>query len=491
MKGNPVVVKGFDGHYPDTRDGQIPENGFASLENILVTTGGTLKPRPGISTIGSVGFRLGDIKGIYTLSNGTRKWIIDEFNGAALGVTELAEDGDSSTTIINGTACGLFLQWQDIGFIFSEDPSVNLKTWDGSLSTPAIDVQGNVGLVHKSRMFVVNNSSGGLDNTVVRYSEIFDLEAPDTVAGWPANNTINISADDGDYVSAMALLNDTLIVFKRFSTWAVYVEGLPPWTVRNLHPNIGCVGRDTAIVIGGLLYFRAANGVYRTDGTTFELLSGPIKEYLDDDLGMASNECNSRSAVWWGDYYLLNDWRSGRTDTFLEAYNIDNGAWSRLVFDEAGSVQKLRWFQDREATPPKLFTMEYVTGSDTGNLQEFSELNDYTDVGTAVTYEIVSKMYDFDKPSDWKLVREIDFEVAIENPFGSFSMSVDVVSERATTAVQNKTVEGQQRSVVRARGPMRCRAVRYTATFQLANDEVEINQVVFDVQVIGAVGVAH
>lgn len=490
MLGNTVVIKQFDGHYLDKRDGEIPENGFSRLENVLVTSQGTIKPRPGLTTIGSAGVRLGELRGYWTLSNGSRFLIVDEFNGAALGVTQLSEDGDTATTMFNGTNCSLLLQWNDLAFIFSPLSVANIRTWNGAVGTnTGISVGGTVGLIHKSRMFVTDNTSGGLTNTVVRYSEIFDLDAPNTVGGWPSGNTINIAAEDGDFITAMAVLNDTLIVFKRFSTWAVYVEGLPPWTVRNVHPTIGCIGRDTAIVIGGLLYFRAATGVYRTDGTTFELLSAPIKEFLDDDIGMFNNECNSRSAVWWGDYYLLNDYDIGRNETWWEAYNLENGAWSRLIFTDNG--QKLRALVDRETTPPTVVVLESVTGSDTGNLQVFTETNDFEDdTGNSIPCVVASKMYDFDKPSDWKLVREIDVELAIESPFNSVTGTMDIVSERATLASQVKTIEGQQRSLFRFRGPMRCRAMRYTFSFEPVED-LEINQIVFDVGVAGRVGVGH
>ncbi len=486
MRGNPVVVKGFDGHYPQKRDGQIPENGFSSLENVLVTSQGTLKPRPGLSTIGSANFRVGDLKGWWTKSDGTRKLIVDEFIGGNLGVTQLTADGDTAVTILNGQACDLLLQWNDLAFIFSNG---DIQTWNGAAATDTnIAVHATLGTVFKSRMFVCDNGVGTVDNSILRYSEIFDSDAPNTSGGWPSQNTINIASEDGDIITAVAILNDTLIVFKRFSTWAVYVEGLPPWTVRQLHPNIGCIGRDTAIVIGGLLYFRAANGVYRTDGTTFELLSAPIKEFLDDDPGMVYNECNARSAVWWGDYYLLNDYANGRTETWWECYNLENGAWSRLVFSDG--IQKHRAIIDRETSPPTILVLEGDSSADTGNLQSFSELNDFEDNGAPFTCTIASKMYDFDKPSEWKMVRELDFELSLITPFDTFSASCDVVSERATTATQTKSIEGQHRSLLRFRGPMRCRAMRYTLEFEPVADS-EINQVVFDILVAGRVGVGH
>lgn len=488
MLGNPIILKQFEGHYPLKLDGQIPENGFQSLENFLVTSRGTLRARPGLTTIGSAGFQLGEIRGIWTQSDGTRFLIIDEFNSSALGVTQLSMDGDTATTISNGTICSLLLQWNDEAYIFAQVTA--LKTWDGTTATTTpVTVTANVGTVFKSRMFVANNSSGSLANTQVRYSEIFDLDAPDTTDGWPSLNTIDINSQDGDFITAMAVLNDTLIVFKRFSTWAVYVEGLPPWTVRNLHPNIGCIGRDTVQVIGGLLYFRAATGVYRTDGTTFELLSDPIKELLDDEPGMIYNECNARSGVWWGEYYLLNDMNSdvSSTATHWEAYNLETGAWSRLVFD---GPQMSRAILDVESSPPKLLVMEKATATNTGNLREFVETNDYEDDGANIQCEAVSKMYDFDKPADWKLVREIDVAVSLESPFNTQTASMTTTNEYDAQTVQVKTLNAEQRSLFRFRGPMRCRAAGYTLLIEPAGG-IEIDQIIFDTQVVGRVGLGH
>jgi hypothetical protein len=488
MQGNPVVVKGLDGHYLDKRDGQIPENGFTLLENVYVTSAGTIKARPGLSTIGAANFRVGQLLGYWTKSDGTRRFIVNQFNGGALGVSILTEDGDTGTEIISGTSGELLLQWDDLAFIFGTG-STTIRTWDGAAAVnTTIDVQATVGITHKSRMFVVDNGVGDVNNSIIRYSEIFDLDAPNTTAGWPANNTLNIASEDGDIITAMAILNDTIIVFKRFSTWQVFVEGVPPWTVRNLHPTIGCIGRDTAIVIGGLLYFRAANGVYRTDGTTFELLSGPIKESLDDSPGMVYNECNQRSAVWWGDYYLLNDYTNGRSETWWECYNIENGAWSRFVFT---GIQKFRAILDRETSPPTIYVLEADSAADTGNLQVFVETNDLDDAGVDIDCKIHSKMYDFDKPSEWKLLREVDFEFAAISPYSSQGFSFDVFNERQTgPSTQTDTLDWEQRSLARFRGPMRCRAARYELEFNPVQD-MELNQVVFDLGVVGRVGEAR
>lgn len=488
MRGNPVVIKDFQGHFPTANDavndGAIPDNAFKDITNFFVTRYGTLKSRFGIRRESDgVNYVSPTIKGQWKTAAGLNKLIVTD---TTFGSSVLNTDGSSRATL-GAFATALLLQANNKAFLF-HGVGDNLRTWDGTtLVSTAVDVQGTVGLVHKFRMFVCNNTASGTPSSQLSYSEVFDLEAPDTALGWPGN-TIDISSADADFITAVIVMNDVLFVFKRFSTWAVYVEGSPPWTVRNLHPSIGCVGRDTVVAIGGLIYFRSATGIFRTDGTTFELISGPVEEIFDNQPSFTVSNVNQRSAAWFGDYYIIQD---GYNNTW-HVYNIENGAWSR--FETAmGNVSRIVLLPD--FSPARLMTMNFQGGSD--RLLKFEEANGYGDATgtTSVTGRIYTKHYDFDQPSMNKLFREFDLEMSVPSE-GSVTLSGTPYTENNSISpgagVQLKTLNTSTiRRLFRFRGPMRCRTSKLEFDFTVMDREIEINQLIFDVGVMGRVGNAR
>lgn len=485
MKGNPIAIKNFEGHYPtntDTvNDGAIPDNGFKLIRNFFATRYGTFRARWGFrNETGTDTYNTGNIVGHWKTAAGISKLII---NDVTYGTSVVELDGTARATL-GAFDTHLLLQWNNLAFMFNDTAAQNIRTWDGAaLVVTAVNQQATVGVVHKSRMFVCNNLASGTPRSQLSYSEIFDANAPNIAAGWPGN-TVDVQSTDADFITAVVVMNDVLFVFKRFSTWALYVEGTPPWTLRNLHPSIGCVGRDTVVTIGGLIYFRSANGVYRTDGTTFELISGPVKEVFDNQPSFAVATCNQRSAAWHGDYYIIND---GYLAQF-QVYNIENGAW--CSFDTSlGSFS--RFINIPDYSPPRLMT---IVTSSSGRLIKFEETNGYGDGSgsTAVIGIVTTKNYDFDQPSQYKLVREVDLEMNVTDE-GSVDMYATMFNEYNTNlGSQNKVLATSTvRRLFRFRGPMRCRTVQTQFLWLALDRQIEINQIVFDVAPVGRVGNAR
>jgi hypothetical protein len=479
MRGEPVVLKEFDGHYPQTADGRIPDNGFRNLQNMLVTNKGTLRTRVGFRReTGTTTYDSGTMLGLWTTAAGIYRLVATHASGVSL-FDSAAGDIDTPTAI----EAQLLLQFSDKAYLFRE-VTTNIRTWDDTtLTTTSVAVNANVGIVHKHRMFVANNASSGVSRSQLRYSEIMDAVSPDTVGGWPSTNTIDIGSEDADFITAVALLNDTLFVFKRFSTWVVYVEGDPSWTVRQVHPTLGCVGRDTVVSIGGLLYFRSATGVYRTDGTTFELISLPVKEVFDAQPPFSYLFCNNRSAVWHGEYYIIND---GFT-TGWQVYNIETGAWSNFL----ATISHSRLISLEDFSPPRTMFLEY---SSTGRVNKYEELNGYGDLdgSTAVNGVLDAKEYDLDASANYKQVREVNVEIS-QVSSASYGVTFSQFNENGSQLVYGnsfQTVDGVNRKLYRYRGIGKCRIWSFLMLVPCTHD-VEINQILIDVKPVGRVGVAN
>ena len=490
MRGNVITLRDFKGERPETGAGQIEDTEFRSIINFMVTNKGTLKSRRGVRhESGNLAVRQGSIIGLWLTAASVERLVIN----SPISGTHFADAAGANVTNPSAIESHLILNQNNLAYLF-RDTTTNIRTYDGTtLTTTGVSgVQANLGLVFKSRMFVGNNSASGTPRSQLRYSDIFDLNAPNTVGGWPSLNTLDFQSTDGDFITAVAVLNDVLIVFKRFSTWAVYVEGSPPWTIRNVHPSIGCIGRDTAVVIGGLLYFRSAVGVYRTDGTTFERISDPVKEFFDAQPPMTPAACNLRNAVWWGDYYILNDPNTATAENSTwHVYNIENGAWTTFFIE---SSQIYRLFLYPSYSPPRISAVEYIPGAATGKMLKFEELNLHGDGDGSVDLDcsISSKEYVFDKPADYKLIRELAVEVdKITSPSSSITMRCVVSNEVASLATQVKTLNTDRATIFRFRGPMRCRVMDFSLTLDDITTDVEISAISFDMGLVGRVGNAH
>lgn len=480
MRGNVVTVKEFDGVYTDY-SGQVPENGFQRLTNMEVTNKGTLACRRGLAYrgtyvvdpgVGIIGRHRTVLHNNLLVNSAAGIRVINVETGTWLG-TKPTSSGN------------VVLQRSGNAYIFSSGS--NVITYNGTTftSTP-VTVRGSLGVVHKNRMFVCENN-GGTATSTLYYSKVFADAEPNLAASWPANQNIQVAGDDGDFITSVVVLNDTLIIFKKFSTWALYFDTNPvDGVVRQLHPTIGCIGKDTTVVIGGLLYFLSAQGVFRTDGTTFELISLPVSEWFESLTTYTAATCNRRSAIEYDGKYIL---QVDSATTALQVYNIEVGAWSEWVFP--ASFGKIVSFPD--STPTEWGTFYHtasryaVYSKNTGVLDEDSA----TSFGSAIR----TKHTNFDKPELYKSVKEIALDISMEYGVGvSPTISAYMNSWKDFSSVGTNylsTVTNNfERKLLRFTGPGKCREVRLEFFITPAN-YFEINSISYDIRTRERVERAH
>jgi hypothetical protein len=371
------------------------------------------------------------------------------------------------------------LQYNNLAYLFST--TANLQTFSGALVGTAVAYKATVGLVHKTRMFICDNTAAAVSRSQVRYSDLFALNSPDTVGGWPANNFGDFQSSDGDFITAMAILNDIIIVFKRYSTWAYYVDGEPPWTIRNIHPSIGCIGRDTAVVIGGLLYFVSAQGVYRTDGTTMELLSANVEDDWDVVSSADAVTTNMSSAVEYDGKYIINI----ANNNSLAVYNIETGAWS--TWNMPSDLSRL--FSLPDLTPWEIRAWYYGTSQKCAQYSELTTLVDKD--STAYDATISTKFTNFDKPELYKRIKEVAFDISTETS-GSMSGAVVYTKDNASVvSTGTKTITATyRRRLLRFPGPGMCRFLQTSLVIPVTKS-FELNSISYDIATRERVGRAR
>jgi len=132
---------------------------------------------------------------------------------------------------------------------------------------------------YKGRQWIINSDGQDGEESKVHFSAVEDFItwAPNVNAG-----TISISPGDGQRNISMQVYNDDLYIFKDQSIWKLNASSVDQTTYspQLVHASVGCIGRGSIQVIDGFMYFVSQDGVYRTDGTTFERISDKLNANL-------------------------------------------------------------------------------------------------------------------------------------------------------------------------------------------------------------------
>jgi len=474
VRGSSVQIKEFGGANTDM-SGQIPDNGFQHVYNMWNTLGKTLRAREGIQQWGNYGINNASLVGRWRTSTAIDRWLAS----TTAATYEMSKIG-AAGSLISAFPTHLQLQWNDLAFLFREDTTA-IRTWDGAAIVATLQPYfANVGTVFQGRMFICSNKAAGAAKSQLRFSAVMDSFAPNVAAGWNTANdagVLSIETSDADWITAVAVMNDTLYVFKSFSTWVVYTNNSvsTSWTVRQIHPSVGCIGRDTPVVIGGLLYFLSAQGVYRTDGTTFERISDPISSRFENLDATTYVSTNARSAVWYQNLYIMNNNHTGGE---LDVYNIDNGSWTQ--WNTENPLSRIIGVPD--GTPPYFVGMYNETG---GVLARFINSNTYKDYDGTVDYtcSFLTKYFDFDKPDVIKYIPEVNFDMSSQTGITQSVTCTMFVDGNVTAggSFQAQT-NNSARRLYRFTGPKRCRILACSAQFVPAGD-IELNSINFVIDI--------
>jgi len=152
------------------------------------------------------------------------------------------------------------------------------KIWeyDGTTSTVLTNSPPHTGagIVFKDRLWAADGFDLAATDSKVYFSEPGDVtEWVDPISG--SANSLDVQAGDGDKITKFAIINDVLYIFKRFSTWALYVQGDTPddWVLRNISPALGCIGVHGAVEFEDIVYLITNQGFFKFNGVSFTCIS--------------------------------------------------------------------------------------------------------------------------------------------------------------------------------------------------------------------------
>ena len=307
------------------------------------------------------------------------------------------------------------------------------RYWQGDVGTPAANLPGwTAGTVCKSLVaFKFHLFALDIDGPAHIESQVLwsDAAAPGNVPStWTPAATnqagSTILADTPGPCMCGVPLQDTLIIFKRSSTYAInFVGGNQIFASRLLNGVHGALTRHSAVDIGGQIFVVADGEIYLTDGVNWQPISvARVRDSIFGQLSLSSYEnlyCifnRSRGEVWvcfpsTGNTYADQAW----------VYNVNTDAWGvravsvgtcsevGIVNDtspsEAWDADSNTWDSDLTAWNASNFSLaveQIVSGHNSAilNLEEDDTL-------VSINASIIKQDISFDDPERFKFVRRV------------------------------------------------------------------------------------
>lgn len=396
----------------------IKQNEFSLLSNLNPENGGYLEKRRGLSRVtdtvpsgyfgSSNGFGL---KLILVSSQSTGRWMFVSDNAhlwrapypAGAPFTEI---GTGLTGINAGVQA-----YDNVSFVRTTGIPHGVLP-DGTYAASASGPTGTTCAVFRSRMWIANAlgpKTTGADNAArLNFSSV------DNFGIWssPNGGFIDIQPGDGQVITQVVVYNDSLFIFKDKSIWSMSAEGSPgpSWIARNVHPTIGAIGRSTVRIINGMLYFFSGETVYRSDGTTFEEIGQPLRDFFSSfDYSNPANYYMRTESGFWDNKYILSFYTYPNS-AFV--YNIDTETWTRWDFTGA-SVNG--WDTVQEGAADTLYT----GSTSNGRLYQMYKGAWYKDDaigstgGNTYTCSAEGRWEEFDLPAEYKRIHMISVLVKL------------------------------------------------------------------------------
>lgn len=208
---------------------------------------------------------------------------------------------------------------------------------------------------------------------------------------WPATFFFDVAADENDSITALKVFRDTLVIFCNRSVWLLKGDGrtLQDYDLSKLNVPNGCIAPKSVATVGNALFYLSNDHIYALSSTDFSYVSAQIvSRNIEKTLKSISIEDKQKAVGTFFDnkYYLsFPDGTCLIYDTLLTCWY----KWSNV---------KANSFLDRDGV---LFF-----GSDNGYIYKFDE-NTWNDDGTAISFSMTTKTFDFDMPVQIKKVKKL------------------------------------------------------------------------------------
>jgi hypothetical protein len=216
--------------------------------------------------------------------------------------------------------------------------------------------------------------------------------------GWTNLLTKFISAgfDNGDEITGMAECLDKLLIFKHRSVWKYDESTLKEFSDR------GCDSYRSIVKIGDVLHWFNRDGFWRWSGSTPELISERVKDFIDNI--PAANLPNVVASI-----HNSFEYRAFLGDITVDGM-VFNNTW--FCWDTRREKSYIRCTNNIAKATCRFLKDGQVRqyfGDDDGYVYRFATKVDgiYSDNGTEIDSFFVTKAQDYDVPEDVKGVNNV------------------------------------------------------------------------------------
>lgn len=289
---------------------------------------------------------------------------------------------------------------------------------------------------HVERLCMAGIKDDEHDPATIFFSDYLDGKT------WMITESVQVGSDGDEIIGLKSWRNNTLLVFKANSVWAVICSPLIDdsgnklspayWTINKISDSYGVVSRETIAQVGNDVWFLSKRGVcsiqraVASEDNEMQALpiSLPIQNYIDR---IHWNYAHTSSAVYFKDRYFLSiPIDNAQRPNIVLIYNTITQKWqgiwngsalratgySRANFD---GVERLIW-RTHDGTAYQFEDDDIDTYNDT--CEEYKE---YCDT------KVVTKSYIWDAPLNTK--RALDIEVEFYESTGEADLYVKLDSK--------------------------------------------------------------
>jgi hypothetical protein len=278
----------------------------------------------------------------------------------------------SATQLTTGLSTSARFDWatqnDTLWIVNGEDAN---RKWDGTTfgtmgGTPP---QGKFILNHKNRLFIAGTST---NRSRLYFSDVGDPET------WGALSFIDVGKGDGDAITGLGILLDTLIITKDNSVWILSGDSATNFELRRATDEGGAVVKQGMALMRDTLGWMGKDGVRFFDGVKSAIASDKIETTLN---GLNKRQLAQAAGVLWDDLYMLSvPEGASLTNSVVLVYDTNRTAWTLFRGVPAGE-----WCIFRQFNQDTL-----VFGSATqGQIHNWDGAA--TDDGTAITSYVVTK----------------------------------------------------------------------------------------------------
>lgn len=234
---------------------------------------------------------------------------------------------------LNGTNVN-FCTFDNLCIIVGEN--LTTQRWTGAGATGALSGSppSNVKYVesHKGRVFMANTSAvDGAETVGGTRLHFCSLDNPEdwTTSGATGAGFIDIGRNDGDQITGITSIGQVLLIFKNFSTWALYGNAPSNFTVRKISNAVGCVAPKSIVKAEAFAIFLGHDGVYsaRPDGVA--LLSYNIKPTIDS-ISFATKQLAAGGKLR-SQYWLAVDTDADNLNDTVYVLDYVYGSWGKYT----------------------------------------------------------------------------------------------------------------------------------------------------------------